>query len=74
MADPEIISDMTLRIYCKNESPKGNKFKLELCKSRENFLEKNVFYEWNQKDDSIYQVKYMTNILAEMHVSILKFC
>lgn len=65
---------MTLEMYCKDELPKGNKLELELCKSRERFLEKNVFYEWNQEDDSIYQVKCMSNILVEMHVSILKFC
>lgn len=43
MADPKIISCMTLKIYCKDESPRRNKLELELCKSRERFLEKMFF-------------------------------
>lgn len=53
---------------------KGKKDKWLCIIQRDRSLDEIFIYEWNQKDDAVWQVKSMSNVLVEMDASILKFC
>lgn len=74
MTDPKMYQKW-LKRFIARLSYQGKRKDLWLCIiQRDRSLDEIFIYEWNQKDDTVCQVKSMSNVLVEMDASIVKFC